>query len=278
MPIIETKREDIRALEGVHLFHFATSNCSQRVRFVLEEKGVEWVSHHVNLIKCENATPEFVALNPKGVVPVLVHDGRTVVESNDIICYVDDQFDGPVLSPQTTEDKRYLGDSLNRSSDFQSALKLLTHEFLFKPVRRMNDRDLAAYAEGVRNDELIAFMREFSSRDGFLPERISKAVQETEDILRDMESRLGENHWLTGDEFGLTDISWVVNLHRFSHMHYPFHRYPLVAQWLNRMRERPTFRRAISDYESRKMLAVFTLYTLVRRIRRSSIRDFIQDC
>lgn len=275
MPVIETRREDIRALKGVHLFHFATSNCSQRVRFVLEEKGMAWVSHHVDLIKCENATPEFVALNPKGVVPVLVHEGRSVVESNDIIRYVDQNFDGPALSPQAPDDKCYLEESLTRSSGFQPALKLLTHEFLFKPVRRMNESELAAYADGVKSAELITFMREFSSRDGFSSERIEAAVGETEDILRNLETKLGESRWLTGEEFGLTDISWVVNLHRLGHMHYPFTRYPLVAEWLNRMRARPAFKRAISGFESRKMLVAFNLYTLIRRIKDSSIRSFI---
>jgi hypothetical protein len=70
MPEIITQCEDIRALKGVHLYHFAVSNCSQRVRITLEEKRVPWVDHHVNLLKDEHLTREFRALNPNGVVPV----------------------------------------------------------------------------------------------------------------------------------------------------------------------------------------------------------------
>jgi glutathione S-transferase len=44
---------------------------SQKVRLALAEKGVEWRSRGVNLIARENKTPEFLALNSDGVVPVL---------------------------------------------------------------------------------------------------------------------------------------------------------------------------------------------------------------
>lgn len=275
MPFIETTREDIRALKGVHLFHFATSNCSQRVRFVLEEKGVSWESHHINLAKCENARPEFVALNPKGVVPVLIHDGKTIVESNDIIRYVDEYFNGPILSPESELDKKYLEDSLARSSDFQAPLKLIMHEFLFKPFRRMNERQLEAYSEGTRNPDLVKFMREFSSKEGFSRKRIVDAVREAETILRLLESRLETNEWLTGDKFGLTDISWVVNLHRFDQMSYPLESFERIENWLERMRSRPAFNRAITRFESKKMMSLLSIYSMIRRIRRSSVRHFI---
>jgi len=275
MPFIETKREDIRALNGIHLFHFATSNCSQRVRFVLEEKGVNWVSHHIDLIKCENATPEFLALNPKGLVPVLIHDGLTIIESNDIIQYVDERFEGRALSPGTLPDKEFLEDSLKRSSDFQASLKLLTHEFLFKPFRRMNERQLKKYSEGIQNPDLSSFLREFSSKEGFTRERIIAAVSDAEQILKNLEVRLEKNNWLTGSEFGLLDISWVVNIHRLSQLHYPLASFPFVTNWLSRVRARQGYRRAISRFEPIKMTVVFNVYTLIRRLRRSSVRNFV---
>lgn len=277
MPVIETERDDIRALEGLHLFHFAMSNCSQRVRLSLEEKGVSWTSHHIDLSKCENATPEFVAINPKGVVPVLIHDGRTIVESNDIIRYVDEYFDGPSLSPDNDTDVAYFEESLQRSSDFQPALKLLTHEYLFKPVRRMNERQLEEYAAGTKNPELVSFMREFSSPEGFSRSRILGAVAQVEDILSLLESRLAKKPWLTGRHFGLTDISWVVNIYRLRHMHYPLSSYSLVSDWLKRTRLRPAFNVAITAYESRKMTVVFRLYSAIRYLKRTSVSQSLKE-
>ncbi len=275
MPVIETRREDIRALEGVHLFHFATSNCSQRVRFTLDEKGISWTSHHIDLLRCENATPDFIEINPKGVVPVLIHDGKTIIESNDIIGYVDEHFGGEALTPAGAIDRHYLEDSLGRSSNFQSALKVLTHEFLFKPFRRMNERQLDDYAKGTGNPELENFMREFSSGEGFSREKIVSAVGEAEDILSTLETRLEAEPWLTGQKFGLADISWLVNLHRMSHMHYPFSAYPRLDEWLKRTRARSAFRTAITRFEPKRTIAVFNTYTILRRLTRSSVRSYI---
>jgi len=276
MPMIGTTRADIRDLKGVHLFHFATSNCSQRVRLVLEEKAVGWQSHHVDLAAGENTAPEFIALNPRGLVPVMVHDGCTIVESNDIISYVDQSFPGPGLTPAEARDLAFMHTSLQSSSAYQGAIKLLTHEFLFKAVRRLNARQLLAYERVTENAELIAFMREFSSADGFPRARIMAAVEETQTILQTLEERLLQHAWLTGDNYGLTDISWIVNLHRLQHMNYPLKAFPHVARWLARVRARPGFRRAISRFESRKMVAFFRLYTATRQLRGSSVRNFVR--
>ena len=275
MPIIETKRDDIGALQGVHLFHFAMSNCSQRVRFVLEEKGISWVSHHIDLAKCENATPDFRAINPKGLVPILIHDGKTIVESNDIIRYIDENFEGPGLSPVGRSDKDFLVDSLNRSSDFQASLKLLTHTFLFKPFRRMNARQLKKYSEGVQNPELADFMREFSSKEGFSRERIVAAIDAAEDNFKFLETRLETHRWLTGPEFGLADISWLVNVHRLSQFYYPLASYPLLTDWLSRTRTRQAYKKAISQFQPTKLTVVFNIYSMIRRMRRSSVRDYV---
>jgi hypothetical protein len=69
MPEIKTARADIRQLRGLHLWHYPISNCSQRVRVALAEKGQEWHSHPVDLSRSEHVTPDFQALNPKGWSP-----------------------------------------------------------------------------------------------------------------------------------------------------------------------------------------------------------------
>ncbi|MBT5458359.1 MAG: glutathione S-transferase family protein, partial [Rhodospirillaceae bacterium] len=81
------------------LYHGETSTCSKRVRITLAEKGVEWESRHLNLAKRENLDPDYLKLNPNGVVPTLVHDGRVLIESVFIIQYLDEVFPEPPLAP-----------------------------------------------------------------------------------------------------------------------------------------------------------------------------------
>ena len=54
------------------LYHFPASTCSQKVRVVLAEKGVEFESHVVNLLTGEQHSPDYVKLNPAHVVPTAV--------------------------------------------------------------------------------------------------------------------------------------------------------------------------------------------------------------
>ncbi len=61
--------------EGLHLFHFESSTCSKKVRTVLALKELNCTLHHVDLTTHENKTEYFLGVNPRGLVPVLVHDG-----------------------------------------------------------------------------------------------------------------------------------------------------------------------------------------------------------
>ena len=61
-------------MANLELYHNGISTCSQKVRLVLAEKGLDFVSHDVNLLAGEQHDPEYVKLNPNHVVPTLVHE------------------------------------------------------------------------------------------------------------------------------------------------------------------------------------------------------------
>jgi len=81
------------------LYHGRTSVCSVKARLALAEKGVEWESQLLTL-QGDQFDPIYVKLNPGAVVPTLVHDGRSIIESTVIMHYVDDAFPGPSLMPE----------------------------------------------------------------------------------------------------------------------------------------------------------------------------------
>lgn len=275
MPEIPTIRADVREMKGVHLFHFAASNCSQRVRMALTEKAIPWESHHVDLTRNEHVTPEFQALNPKGVVPVLVHDGKTINESNDIVTYIDATFAGPRLMPASEQDQAFVRDAIRTTDAIQPALKLLSHEFLFKPVRRMNDGQLADFERRCTDRALVQFMKDLSSRAGFGTERIAASVKAFTDAFRKLESRLAAATWLSGDTFGIADISWIVNVHRVATARYPLVRFPRLDDWYRRMTGRPSYELAIRRYEDRRAALFFALYTRWRSLRGSAIVTYL---
>ena len=70
------------------LYHNALSTCSQKVRLVLAEKKIEFESKPIDLVAGQQHDPDYVALNPKHVVPTLVVDGNVVRESSIIAEYL----------------------------------------------------------------------------------------------------------------------------------------------------------------------------------------------
>jgi glutathione S-transferase len=82
------------------LYDFGNSVCCQKVRITLRAKGLPWEAVKVDLFKTEQYDPKYVKLNPKGVVPTLVHDGKPVIESTLICEYIDETFpQSPQLIP-----------------------------------------------------------------------------------------------------------------------------------------------------------------------------------
>ena len=84
------------------LYHHGTSVCAAKARLALAEKEVEWNSCYVDIRAGEQRNPDYLKLNPNGVVPTLVHGDNVVIESTVIAEYVDEAFSGPPLKAPWT--------------------------------------------------------------------------------------------------------------------------------------------------------------------------------
>src|SRR5258708_10193155 len=82
------------------LHHGWRSSASRRVRLCLAEKALEFESRTIDLTKMEHHKPEFLKLNPNGVIPLLIlDDGRSLYESGTICEYLDEAYPDPPLRP-----------------------------------------------------------------------------------------------------------------------------------------------------------------------------------
>src|SRR5712675_3161415 len=77
------------------LYNAPQSTCSQRVRFVLNAKGLAFEEVKLDLLAGDQLKPDYLALNPNGVVPTLDHDGNIVIDSSVIIEYLDEVAPAP---------------------------------------------------------------------------------------------------------------------------------------------------------------------------------------
>jgi len=245
MPIIETRRPDIAALPGLHLWHAGMSNCSQRVRLVLEEKSLTWTSHLIDLFTFEHASEDYQSIHPKGLVPTLVHDGRTIIDSNDIIRYLDHAFPDPTLAP-TADDAGPLIDLADMS---QLALRTVSHELMLGEVRRLDQATLDMFEREHGNREFFEFLRRFST-EGFDDAYLAGCLGTLDAALKLLETRLEQGEWLAGDAFSSVDISWVVNVHRLLRIGFPLDRFPRLSAWIAKIKTRPAYERGLLAWET----------------------------
>src|SRR5215470_3816960 len=91
--------EFFRGTNMLELYHAGLSQASVKVRTTLKEKGLAYQSHYLRLPEGEHLTPEFLAINPDGQVPALIHDGAVITETSVINEYLDDAFPDPPLRP-----------------------------------------------------------------------------------------------------------------------------------------------------------------------------------
>ena len=89
-------------LQWVHmkLFHSWLSSASRRVRLCFAEKGIAFESVPIDMGRLEHHSPEYLAMNPNGVVPaLLIGPGKSLYESSTICEYLDDVHPTPSLRP-----------------------------------------------------------------------------------------------------------------------------------------------------------------------------------
>jgi glutathione S-transferase len=243
------------AVTNAHLtlYHFAFSTCSQKVRLVLEEKGLEFESHEVDLMLGEQHDPDYVKLNPSHVVPTLVHDGRVLVESSLIIKYLDDAFCEPAMRPADAIG-RYAVDSWLMFADSQLHPAAPTVTFALGPrlaILRQPEEVREANIEGIPDPVQRATRRSVIEHGVKAPE-FAAALGVFLETLDRMEAALADRAWLSGDRFGLADATVLPYVLRLEHLAMD----PLldssvragVADWLARVKALPCYAKAVEAW------------------------------
>jgi glutathione S-transferase len=237
----------------IELYHFGFSTCSQKVRLVLAEKGIDFVSHEVNLIAGAQHDPAYVKLNPKHVVPTLVHDGRVLVESSLIIAYLDDAFPEPPLRPADALGRYAVARWLERvDHQLHPAAPVVTFALgprnaLLQQPKEVREANLAAIP-----DPAARATRRSVIEHGVAAPEFAGALAVFLDTLDAMEETLAGAPWLSGPRFGLADATLLPYVLRLEHLAMDplleASARPRVADWLARVKARPSFASAVEAW------------------------------
>jgi glutathione S-transferase len=91
-PVTGGLHPDITLPHGAEfeLYGNAFSHCSRRTRLVMAELGIPYTHKPIDLIETgsyQTLSPEYLKINPSGLIPTLVHNGHPIYESDDILAY-----------------------------------------------------------------------------------------------------------------------------------------------------------------------------------------------
>jgi glutathione S-transferase/GST-like protein len=228
------------------LYHWEPNANSGKPMLALAEKGVAYESHYTDLLSFEQHTPGYLAINPDGTIPTLVHDGRVITESTPAMEYIDEQFPGPRLRPDRPQERwrmrwwmRYF------DAYFGPSLSMIGWSIFVGPAVRSRDRkELEAAIERIplparRIAWRKAMFNEFSEAE------LEESRRRVLCSIEVLEEHLRRHTWIAGDRYSLGDISGF-NLAYVLPLSQPQacndEKTPRILEWLRRIYERPATR------------------------------------
>ena len=227
---------DLPFEQEFELYHNAFSLCSKKVRVCLAELGVDYASHHIDLIETgsyETLSRRFLAVNPQCTVPVLVHNGHPVYESHEQIRYAAEHA-GETAEPLVPTDPDLAAEmqawvdraSLTGDNPMAEMQKSAANcvPGLTVPLfcAMMTDIPFSKLVPGflfhrARLRPMMFFAMKVAGLGGLAKLKpaaraIGGSVRHMNSHLDALEAKLEESGgpWLLGDTFTLADVSWVV--------------------------------------------------------------------
>jgi glutathione S-transferase len=233
----------------IELYHNINSVCAQKVRIALKEKGQE-VTEHLLTLRGDQNDPAYMKLNPNGVVPTLVHDGKVVVESSLILYYIDQIFPAPSLMP-TDPYKRHRVRLYNKLIDeyMHTSCTIITFATAFRArFTNMTREQWTAEIDKAPLKQRAEYKRSVIEH-GLDAPCVVDSLGHHRKMLSWMADDLKNGPYLAGEAFSLADcavIPYILRLEllKLSGM---WAQYPVISDWWSRVRARPSIKAAILD-------------------------------
>ncbi len=230
----------------IALYHWEPGPNSGEVLILLKEKGIEFTGRYVDVLGFEHLSPELLAINRFGQVPVLVHDGRILTETGFILQYLETVFPEPSFTPDDAHGRYWVNVWIKYANEYlaPAAWRLGVHK----------TRDqLLAHATPAARRALAAAPLERQQAwaktldEGFTPEDLEIARALLPVRLDHMREALERADWLAGDRISLADVAVFPTMSQLEGLAGDLinaQATPGVVAWLERMRARPAVQAA----------------------------------
>ena len=194
-----------------------TSSNVQKVLWVCDELGIPFEREDYGQHFGGNKTPEYLAMNPNGLVPTIIEDGFVLWESNSICRYLAARHDkSHAVLPESLQDRA----SAERWMDWQ----LSTAQPAFGPLFRSAARTPKA------------------ERDA---DAVAKAVDTAAKMLAIVDAQLGKTEYLACDRFTLGDVPMGIIAYRWFAFDIERPEMPNLKRWHDALAERAPYKKHV---------------------------------
>jgi glutathione S-transferase len=231
------------------LHHAWRSSASRRVRLCLAEKGLAFESRLVDMMNMEHHSPDYLSINPLGVIPTLIlDDGRSLYESGTICEYLDEAHPDPPLRPADPYERAVMRNWIRHVDERIGNLIVFNWvHSLAKVAAKWTDEELAEKLKQVPSKERQeAWTR--AARKPYTEDERAAARAKLVAILDKMEETMRQTQWLAGNAYSIADIAVVPFAKRIDEEIAPDEmtkqRHPKVAAWWAAIQARPAYAQA----------------------------------
>jgi glutathione S-transferase len=275
----DIKTREILEWKGIHLLNYQFSACSMKTRIYLNLKNIPFKSHQINLSTGENFSQWFQGINPRSLVPVLIHDGDVHIESNDILQYLEGCFENNPLIP--ADKKMKVSELLSFEDNLHIDIRNITFRFMVpkllnkgkKAKPKSNDKATLNGEADPLDDVNRNFWKEYEEF-GIKDEDVTESLSKMNSALKNIDSILNGNEYILGSNLSVIDIAWFIYVTRIQHANYPLQeRHPNVYEWYKRLYKNKKFKDEVQIPLIMKL--VINLYALFLKIKGRGITNFL---
>jgi glutathione S-transferase len=239
----------------LQLYHHGSSACAAKVRFALGEKHLSWVSRYVDILSGDQFKPEFLAVNPKAVVPVLIHEECVIPESTVICEYLEEAFPEHPIYPQSPQDRaqvRLWTKSVDE--ELHPACSAITYTVSHRhTILRTGVGEFEKFlSQGAAEGTAARTLKWAWIQHGLSAPGAADKIKLYDRYLGKMEKELAASDWLVAGRFSMADVAMTPYVNRLNALAmdglWRNGRLPRVERWFDRIRARPTFTPAFLDW------------------------------
>ena len=241
----------------LELYQFGDSPCCMKIRMVLAEKQLPWTERFIRSWQFDHHQPDYLALNPHGTAPTLVHDGTPIIQSNVIAEYLDDVFPGTVsLKPENLFLTAKMRQWMFEEQDYLfKYIVVLTFNLMMKlRVEAFGYDQLAEWSKRIPDQ---ARAQDYLHRVTTPPDEAAMDAAKAgfRKHMERLEEQLTETGgpWVCGEMFTLADICLAPIFDRIEWLDLEdlWKGLPRVFSWYGEVKERPSFVEGVHPFKYR---------------------------